>query len=75
MSRRNLSYIQHGWLDTYDTFPHNRAWLAWMRDSALNDTELDRVADIADKFDAEDQAWLDAGRIVQSAQGLGGTRV
>lgn len=68
MSRRDLSLIGMGNKAEYDTFPHTRAALANMRDLALNDQELDEVARIADKFDAEDQAWVEAGFALRRAQ-------
>jgi len=68
MSRRDLSLIGMGNKAEYDTFPHTRAALANMRDLALNDQELDAVARIADKFDAEDQAWIEAGFALRRAQ-------
>ena len=68
MSRRDLSNIGMGNKAEYDTFPHTRAALVNMRDLALNDQELDAVAAIADKFDAEDQAWIEAGFAMRRAQ-------
>lgn len=68
MNRRDLSNIGMGNKAEYDTFPHTRAALVNMRDLALNDQELDEVARIADKFDAEDQAWVEAGFALRRAQ-------
>ena len=68
MNRRDLSLIGMGNKAEYDTFPHTRAALVNMRDLALNDQELDEVAQIADKFDAEDQAWIEAGFAMRRAQ-------
>lgn len=68
MNRRDLSLIGMGNKAEYDTFPHTRAALVNMRDLALNDQELDAVAAIADKFDAEDQAWIEAGFAMRRAQ-------
>ncbi len=69
MSRRDLSLIAHGTKLNYDTPPHARAQLANLRDLALTEEELDRVAELADRFDAEDQAWIEAGMAVRRAQG------
>lgn len=68
MSRRDLSMIGMGNKAEYEAFPHTRAALVNMRDFALNDQELDAVAAIADKFDAEDQAWVEAGFALRRAQ-------
>lgn len=71
MRQRDLSRIHFGSLRTYDTWPHTRTWLAWMRDSAITQAELDRVAEIADKFDAEDDAEIEAAEIVRHVQDAG----
>lgn len=63
--KRDLSLIGMGSKDGYDAWPHTRAQLANLRDLSLNDEELDRVARIADAFDAEDRAWVDAGRVLR----------
>ncbi len=68
MNRRNLSNIGMGNKAQYDSFPHTLAALANMRDLAISDQELDAVAAIADKFDAEDQAWIEAGFAMRRAQ-------
>lgn len=74
MTRRDLSFIAHGVKQNYDTPPYTRAQLANLRDLALNDQELDRVAEIAEQFDAEDEAWNAAAKVVRRAQGIeGGT--
>lgn len=62
---RDLSFIGMGSKASYDAWPHTRAQLANLRDMALNDEELDRVARIADAFDAEDRAWMEAGRVLR----------
>jgi len=68
MSRRDLANIGMGNKAQYDSFPHTRAALVNMRDLAINDQELDAVAVIADKFDAEDQAWIEADFAMRRAQ-------
>jgi hypothetical protein len=72
MSRRDLSSIAYGAKLNYDTPPHARAQLANLRDLAMTEEELDRVAELADKFDAEDLAWIEAGKAVRRAQGQPG---
>lgn len=61
MSRRDLSNIGWGNKSRYDSYPYTRAQLANLRDLSATDEELDRLAQIADQFDAEDQAWIEAG--------------
>lgn len=76
MSRRDLSNIGVGNKQKYDTPPHARAQLANLRDLAMTEEQLNEVARIADQFDAEDQAWIEAGMAVRRAQGfkIGGER-
>jgi len=69
MSRRDLSYIGHGNKQKYDTPPHTRAQLVNLRDLAVTEEELDRVAALADQFDAEDEALVQAGMAVRRAKG------
>lgn len=69
MNKRDLSLIGFGNKSQYDTFPHTRKALAALRDLALNEQELARVAAMADKFDAEDSAWLEAGMAIRRAMG------
>lgn len=68
MSRRDLSLIGLGNKQKYDTPPYTRAQLANLRDLAVTEEELDNVARIADQFDAEDQAWVEAGFALRRAQ-------
>jgi len=69
MSRRDLSNIGMGNKAEYDTWPHTRAQLVNLRDLAMTEEQLDEVAKIADQFDAEDQAWVEAGMTVRRARG------
>lgn len=68
MSRRDLSLIGMGNKQKYDAWPHTRAELLNLRDLAMTEAQLDNVARIADVFDAEDQAWVDAQKVVRRAQ-------
>lgn len=70
MTRRDLSLIAHGVKQNYDTPPHTRAQLANLRDLAVTEEELDNVARLADQFDAEDEAWNAAAKVVRRAQGI-----
>lgn len=69
MSRRDLSLIGMGAKARYDAWPHTRVELLNLRDFAQTEEQLDEVARIADKFDAEDAAWNEASKAVQRAQG------
>lgn len=69
MSRRGLSNIGLGNKQKYYTPPHTRAQLVNLRDLAQTEEQLDEVARIADRFDAEDEAWVQAGMAVRRAQG------
>lgn len=69
MSRRDLSMIGMGNKTEYDTYPYRRAQLANLRDLSVTEEELDRVARIADQFDAEDQAWVEAGMALRRSMG------
>lgn len=68
MNRRDLSTIGLGNKDSYDAWPHTRAELANLRDLAMTEEQLDQVAQAADAFDAEDQAWVDAGNVLQQVR-------
>lgn len=69
MSRRDLSSIGFGNKTEYDTWPHRRAQLVNLRDLAMTEEQLDEVAKIADQFDAEDQAWVEAGMTLRRVRG------
>jgi hypothetical protein len=69
MSRRDLSLIGMGTKARYDAWPHTRAELLNLRDLAQTEKQLDDVARIADQFDAEDEAWNAAAKVVRRAQG------
>ena len=70
MTRRDLQFINVGLKTRYDTPPHDRAVLANLRDLALNDKELDFVAALADKFDAEDRAVVEKRKREMQAEQL-----
>lgn len=70
--KRDLSNVGIGHKDEYDAWPWTRAQLANLRDMALNNEELERVAKIADEFDAEDRAWVEARRVVRGMMSKGG---
>lgn len=69
---RDLSNIEIGHKEEYDAWPHARAQLANLRDMAMTDEELEIVAKLADEFDVEDRAWVEAGRVVRGVMNKGG---